>query len=260
MDQVDDVTKKIEAGGRQDGTDREVAVKDPEDSPIVGMKDTVWFLGVVGVLSFLFLCHGRSIAVCLGKLTGMGDKIHVIGSDVSRYLSTITLINACLGAAIALAMWLTGMPNPLLWGVVGALLNFVPVLGALAGTLLILIVATLSFDTPGAIALPTLSYFALTATEGNVLTPMILGKRFNINPVIVFLWLCLWAWVWGVAGALLAVPLLVAVQHFASSLQPLNWFSELCGSCSDESVEGGESGASDPGAAPDPDTAPTAPG
>ncbi len=135
-----------------------------------------------------------------------------IQSDLSTFLATITLINLVLGLAVAAAMWWLGLPNPMLWGAMAAILNYVPYLGALIGIGVVGVVALLTFDTTLAIALPPLVYFGLTAIEGNLLTPLILGRRLILNPVAILLGLIFWGWLWGIAGAVLAVPLLVSLK------------------------------------------------
>src|SRR5690606_28930507 len=127
-------------------------------------------------------------------------------------LLAISLINAGLGAVVAAVMWAIGMPNPLLWGVMAALLNYVPYVGALVGLAVVAVVALVSFDSAGTALLVPALYFACTTIEGQFVTPMLLGKRFEMNPVMVFLSIATWGWLWGVPGALMAVPLLVSLR------------------------------------------------
>lgn len=152
-----------------------------------------------------------------------------VQGDLSRYLGTITAINVVLGLAVWLAMYLLDMPNPMLWGAMATLLNFVPYLGALAGVTVIGVVSILTFESELAWALPPLTYFALTATEGYFLTPMVLGRRMRLNPVVILLGLLFWGWLWGIAGAFLAVPLLVALKIFCDYLETLEPLGEFLG-------------------------------
>lgn len=140
------------------------------------------------------------------------ELVHNVERGISSYLLTVTAINFCLGIAEAFAMWVLGVPNPLLWGVMATVFNFVPFLGALCGTVVILLVSILSFDSLAYAFIPPTVFWLLTLTEGNFITPHILGRSMCLNPIMVFLSLIVWGWMWGVGGALLAVPLLAALK------------------------------------------------
>jgi predicted PurR-regulated permease PerM len=141
--------------------------------------------------------------------------------QISQYLAAITVINAGLGLAIGLALWAVGMPNPHLWGIGAFLLNYLPFLGAIAGTVGVAMVALVTFDTVGQALLAPLAYYTLTSLEGQVVTPLMLGRQLAINTVAVFVTVMLWVWLWGIAGAFLAVPVLVVVKVLADNLPPL---------------------------------------
>ena len=121
--------------------------------------------------------------------------------EISRYFLTVTLINAGLGLAVGTALYFIGMPTPYLWGAMAFALNFIPYLGALVGIVLTAAVALVSFDSIGQALLAPAAYLALATLEGNFITPTIMGKRFTLNPVVVFIWLIFWGWLWGVIGA-----------------------------------------------------------
>jgi predicted PurR-regulated permease PerM len=104
------------------------------------------------------------------------------------------------------------MPNPALWGAMCCVLNFIPYVGAMAGTMVVFLVAVLTFDSLGYACLVPAVYFAITAVEGNLITPALLGRSMSLNPVMVFLFLVFWGWIWGIGGALLAVPLLAMLK------------------------------------------------
>lgn len=157
------------------------------------------------------------------------DIARALQSDVSVYLSTITLINIGLGVAVGTAMHLLGMPNPMLWGVLATVLNFIPYLGAIVGIGVMAVVAALTFDTPAQVVLPPLAYFAITSTEGYFVTPMILGRRLTLNPVMILLGLIFWGWLWGIAGAVLAVPMLASFKIFCDHIKPLAPIGEFLG-------------------------------
>lgn len=160
-----------------------------------------------------------------------------IERKLSRYLFTITLINAGLGAAIGTSMWLLGMPNPLLFGVIGFAFNYVPYLGAVSGMAIATIVGLITFDQVGYALLPGAVYFALTALEGQFVTPYCVGRRLEMNTVVIFLSVALWAWLWSVIGMLVAVPLLVTIRAFCEhipQLEPLGDFLSARGSESED--------------------------
>lgn len=138
--------------------------------------------------------------------------IHDIEHEVSRYLLTITAINIALGVAIGLAMWGVGLPTPYLWGLAGALLNFMPYFGMLAGALLVGAVALVTFDAILYAMLAPLLYLLLSSIEGGVVTPVILGRRLAINTVPILLAIAFWGWLWGVVGVFIAVPVLVVTK------------------------------------------------
>lgn len=146
--------------------------------------------------------------------------------EISRYLFTVSTINAGLGVAVGATMWAWGMPNPVLWGVLAAFLNYIPYLGAAAGVAITFLVAAVLFDDLCWFAVP-LSYLFLTSLEGTVVTPVILGRRFAVDPVVVFLWLTFWGWLWGIGGALLAMPLLVALRIVSERTPAMNGIARL---------------------------------
>ncbi len=140
------------------------------------------------------------------------ELIHNVEHGISSYLLTVTLINMGLGTCVAIAMWLMGLPNPVLWGAMATVFNFVPYLGAVGGTVIVLLVSILSFDSLGYAFLPPLVFWLLTATEGNFVTPHLLGRSMSLNPIMVVLSLTVWGWMWGIGGALLAVPILAVLK------------------------------------------------
>lgn len=186
------------------------------------------------ILLYFMLATGRTTARnLLYLLPGFGARRtairigHNLRSHISRYLVTITCLNAVLGLATTLLMWALGMPNPWLWGLLAGVMNFVPYVGATLTTVVIAIVAGISFDELWRIVLAPTSYLLLTSCEGQVISPMLHGKRFAINPVLVFLSMTFWAMLWGAPGIILAVPLLVTfkvVCDQVDSLKPVSLF------------------------------------
>ncbi len=148
-----------------------------------------------------------------------------IEREISTYLLTITLINAGLGAAIGLSLWAIGLPNALLWGVAAALLNFVPYAGAIIGMALTGFVAFITFDSVGAAMMAPALYFLCNLVESQFVTPSILGKRHTLNAAVVFISIVFWGWMWGIIGAILAVPILVILNTTFAQIESLRKFS-----------------------------------
>lgn len=136
----------------------------------------------------------------------------------SAYISTIAIINALLGLAVALLLWAIGMPSPFMWGGIVALCNFVPYVGPILAALLLAMGGLMTFDSIALAMAPALIQIGLHTIEANVITPMVLGRRLTINPLLILLSLSFWGWVWGAPGALLAVPLLIIGQTLVISL------------------------------------------
>jgi predicted PurR-regulated permease PerM len=141
--------------------------------------------------------------------------------DISAYLLTVSLINGLVGVATGCVMWLCGVTNPVLWGVLAFMLNFVPILGPMIGIVLFLMASVLSLGVTWWALLPVGLYFAVHVLEGEMATPMLLARRFTINPVAVILALIFWYWMWGVTGAILAVPMLAITKIICDELRPL---------------------------------------
>ncbi|MGE5146790.1 MAG: AI-2E family transporter [Candidatus Eiseniibacteriota bacterium] len=141
--------------------------------------------------------------------------------DISGYLFTVTTINIGLGVAVMIAMYLLGMPDPLLWGVVAAVLNFVPYLGPMTTLGVIMIVALTSFPTPGQALVVGAAYMVLVGLESEFVKPILLGRRFTLNPVVIVLSLVFWGFLWGVPGILLAIPILVAFKILCDNVPAL---------------------------------------
>jgi predicted PurR-regulated permease PerM len=144
-----------------------------------------------------------------------------IRAEVTTYLGLVTLINATLGFATFLAVGALGMPNPALWGAMAWILNYMPYVGPGITLSVLALVGLLSFDEPGHGLLPAAAYLALIVIEGNVITPTLVGQRLTVPPMIVFLSLVIWTWIWGIAGALLSAPILVVLMVTADHVDAL---------------------------------------
>jgi predicted PurR-regulated permease PerM len=146
---------------------------------------------------------------------------HEVQHNISTFLFTISVINAGLSALVAGAMFLIGLPNPVLWGVMAGLLNFIPYFGPFAGAVVLALAGLLSFESAGSALAPPLIYLGLHALEANFLTPLVLGRRLTLNPVVIFVSLIFWTWLWGIPGALLSVPVLMTLKIMCDHFRPL---------------------------------------
>ncbi len=143
--------------------------------------------------------------------------IQQVVAATSTYIGTITVINVGLGAVTALVLWGLGMDSPLMWGGIVAVLNYIPYLGPIAAAVLLALGGLMTFADPWAALLPPAIFVGLHMIEANVLTPLIVGRKLTINPLLILVSLSFWAWVWGTTGALLAVPLLIILKTVFSA-------------------------------------------
>jgi predicted PurR-regulated permease PerM len=143
--------------------------------------------------------------------------IQNVVDSTSAYLGTITAINVTLGLLVAVSLWAIGMPSPLMWGGIVALLNYVPYIGPILAAILLALGGLMTFSDVWLALLPAAIQIALHVIEANAVTPAILGKRLTINPLLILLSLSFWGWVWGTPGALLAVPLLIIIQTIVAA-------------------------------------------
>jgi predicted PurR-regulated permease PerM len=150
-----------------------------------------------------------------------------VESDISIYLFTIFGMNAIVGLAVGTAMWLCGMGDPVLWGALAFIFNFVPILGPLSGVVLFELAGFMRFDDIGQALLPGALYLAIHILEGELATPALLARRFTLNPVAVILSLVFWYWMWGVLGAVLAVPMLAVTKILCDRIRPLKAFGHF---------------------------------
>ncbi len=155
-----------------------------------------------------------------GSFDGALQTARVIQNVVdstSAYITTIVFINAGLGLCVAMLLWALGMPSPFMWGGIVALCNFVPYVGPIIAALLLAMGGLMTFDSVAIALLPALIQIGLHTVEANVVTPMVLGRRLTINPLLILVSLSFWGWIWGAPGAFLAVPLLIIIQTILRS-------------------------------------------
>ncbi|MEY2408776.1 MAG: hypothetical protein QOF48_1446 [Verrucomicrobiota bacterium] len=191
-------------------------------------------VGETSALLFLFLAFGdlflHRVVRILPTLTEKKQAVEIsrqIHHHVSKYLFSVAVINIGFGVAIALAMALLGMPNPMMWGGVAALANFIPYFGPVAGVMMIGLGGLLAFDSVAKGLMPAAIYLMLHLIEANLITPVVLGRRFTLNPVIIFIALIFCIWLWGIVGALLAMPILVTLKVVCDHVPPLSALGEL---------------------------------
>jgi predicted PurR-regulated permease PerM len=150
------------------------------------------------------------------------DLSQQIENKISAYLVTVTLMNAAVGVATGVVMWACGVGDPVLWGAVAFLLNYVPIIGPLFGCILFLFAGFLAIDSLWLSMLPAGLYLLVHILEGEMVTPMLLARRFTLNPVLVIVSLIFWFWMWGIPGAVLAVPMLAIAKIICDGVKPLN--------------------------------------
>lgn len=204
------------------------------ESVVGGAPALITSIGIVVFLTYFLLASGdqllRRVTQC-GRNWSEQRRIVSIArqlqADLSRYLVTVTLINALLGATVAAAMYLLEVPNPLMWGVMAALFNFAPYLGALASAAILTFVGLTTFNTLSEALLVPGIFLAITIFEGQLLTPSIVGRRMALSPMFVFLSVIVWGWLWGVPGALMAVPIVTTLKVLCDhvpALEPVGRF------------------------------------
>ncbi len=218
-------------GGQDQQT---VVVKEPplmeQVMEVAGQKGTSFLIFIV--LLYFLLATGEllrdRIIRSARRLTDKEKARRILRSierEISTYLFSISFINAGLGLCIGVSLWAIGLPNAALWGVAAALLNFVPYAGAVAGMALTTLIALIAFDDLGRILAVPAIYFLWNLIESQFVTPSVLGRRHTLNAAVVFLSIVFWGWMWGVIGAVLAVPILVIMNTCFAQIEGLRKFS-----------------------------------
>ena len=187
----------------------------------------------VMLLVFFFLVYGDSMLRRLVELTpSFAYKRHAVSivrsfqSEISRYLLTALSINTCLGAITAGMLWLYDVTDALLWGAVAMFANFIPYVGAIFTTLVLAFVSMLyAKNAELEVFLPALTFACITIIEGNLITPLIQGRSMRLSPIAILLWLLVWGWLWGIPGALLAVPMLTCTKLICERVRGWEWFA-----------------------------------
>lgn len=199
-----------------------------------GVRRALFGISVTLVVLYFLLATGDLFKLKLVRVIDRFDDkkralvtLSDIEHQVSLFLSTQTLINLGLGAAVGLMLWAMGVPNPVLWGLVVALANFIPFFGFIVAAGVITMVAVLTFESFWwALAAPG-AYAAIKIAESNFISPNILGRSLTLNPLVIILSLLFWGWLWGPVGALLAVPILVIAKTVCEHIERLNKLAEF---------------------------------
>lgn len=188
------------------------------------------------VLSLFLLASGTMFyEKIVQSFTRMSEKkralrvVYDVEREISRYLLTVAIINTGLGVAVAAGLWLLGMPMAPVFGVAAALLNFLPYVGAATTIIVVAIISLVTFDSAGYALLPPAFVMLCNIIEGNMVTPLIVGRRLEINAVAIFIAVAFWSWLWGFVGALIAVPLLVVIKVFCDHFEGLRHVGNFLG-------------------------------
>jgi predicted PurR-regulated permease PerM len=194
-----------------------------------GVRSVLFGISVTLVVLYFLLATGDLFRRKLVRvIQRFEDKKRALATlldiehQVSVYLSTQTLINLGLGTIVGFVLWWLGVPNPGLWGLMVALANFIPFFGFIIAVSVLMMVSMLSFDSFWTALVPPGAYAALKITEGNFISPNILGRSLTLNPLVIILSLLFWGWLWGPVGALLAVPILVIAKTVCEHVERLH--------------------------------------
>lgn len=193
-----------------------------------------WMVVLIFSLTYMILISEDTFRMRLVRvLPNLSERkralyiVEGVKQEVASYLATITVINIGVGVAVGIALHVTGIPNPVLWGAVAFALNYLPYIGPISGMAVIGLVGLLSFDDPADALLPVALYLAIHALEGQVLTPAVLGRRMTLNPAVVFISIVVWGWLWGIVGAVIAVPMLAIFKVFCDHIESMAPIGEL---------------------------------
>jgi len=238
LGQLQEATKRVENMTQGSQNQTTVVVENPGLSSflLLNTQSLLVGLGLTIVLLFFLLVVGdmflRRLVEIIPKLRNKKQLVDIsqeIERNISGYLFTITLMNAAVGLLTGLAAYLFGMSDAILWGVAAFLLNYLPIFGPLLGTAMLFLAGLVTFDTIWQALLPAAAYLVIHIIEGETITPMLLARRFILNPVLVIISVVFWYWMWGVAGALLAVPMLAALKIICDRILPLAAFGHFLG-------------------------------
>jgi len=194
---------------------------------LAGAGETLVLLYLLLASGDLFLQKLVRVMPTLRDKKSAVEISHEIQQNISNYLFTVSVINIGMGLVVGGGLYFMGVPNPAMWGMLVAMLNFVPYFGPVAGIIALATLGFLTFDTLWSGLLPPVWYLLLHTLEANFITPVLLGRRFTLNPVVIFVSLIFWTWLWGIPGALLSVPILVSIKVISDRVPAMPHVSEL---------------------------------
>lgn len=241
MKDVQETARQVEAiaeTAKEQGSDKPVTVvvRGPSLAEMFLGQTMIFSIGVtvmVALLLFLLAAGDQVLRQAVSIAPNLNEKKRVVEiareteGEISRYLASISVINIAVGIAVGSAMWALGMPNPALWGAMAGLFNFVPFVGGLASLVIITLVAIVTFDSAVLTVLPPFAYLVIHLLEGQIVTPLIVSRRLLLNPIAILLSLIVWTWMWGVAGTLLAVPILAIFKIICDRVDRLSPIATL---------------------------------
>jgi predicted PurR-regulated permease PerM len=240
VEQVSKTAEQVEQVAKVDNgaKTQEVVVKGPTlTERLFGTTQTLIASAfeVVILLYFLLAAGDLFLQKLIKVLPQFRDKKKAVAiareteASISTYLVTVTLVNLALGLAVGIVMFLLKMPNPLLWGALAALAEFIPYLGASAVVTLLTLAGLVTFEQVGHALLIPAAYLGVNVLQSQLLAPLILGRKLTLNPVAIFVGLVFWWWIWGVPGAFIAVPLIATFKIFCDHIEALAPIGEFLG-------------------------------
>jgi len=251
------MSEKIQDAATPDngGQVQEVVIKQDISSVLSGAAlypaNFIFMLSGAVVIAVFLMASGdlfyEKIVKVLPTLTDKKTALRIVYDverEVSAYIISTSVINAGVGTAVAVSFYALGMPNPLLWGLLAFIFNWIPYAGPIAGTLLSAVASVVVFDSIAAAMLPPLAYTVFIGLETQIISPAFLSRRLRLNSVTILITIAFWAWVWGIPGIVVAVPLLVTLRVFCSHLDFLSGIGEFLtkSSKSDKGKSGTDNG------------------
>ena len=234
VSKVQDVSEQVSELTDLGAVDDEVVtVQGPKlgDALVASARTIIVQIIFITVLTYFFLAARtdlrRKLTLMRSSFSGMRQTarmVRAIEEKVGSYMFTMFTINFGLGCATALALWMVGMPSPLVWGGLAAVLNFIPYLGPILLTILLTITGIVNFETVPGILAPAAIYVALNFIESNIVTPTMVGVKMTISPLAIILNVSFWTWMWGPAGAIISIPILVifkTICDYSAFLRPI---------------------------------------
>ncbi|TRW48678.1 AI-2E family transporter [Aliidiomarina halalkaliphila] len=236
--QLDQITESAERF--EDELDEQLGNDDVASTQTVVMQTDSWrsqlatgvYEGIAGLalalaLTYFLLVSGDHLVRNLARQMKRPKRqitLRILRSgqeQIARYLLVITSVNGSIGVAVGLISWAIGLPNPIVLGVMAALTRFIPYIGVFIAFGLLTVVSVATFDTYAMMLIAPLSFAVITSTVGFFLEPYIHGQRLAVNPVIIFVSIFFWGWLWGPIGVLIAVPLMTVIMVFISHIPQL---------------------------------------